>query len=269
MKIEDISPSNWIFEVEKQIKELEDYLRNIQNKSSNQEINIRIIKNKGTEQYYLVNKREKSVQYIQKKNMELIKKITQENYYEKNIPRVKKEITFLKKIKEDFQSIDILNYYKNMPEKRKKLITPPTLSDHEYTKKWQQVKYFGKKIDDNEDKYETSWGLKVRSKSEILIANSLKRFGVPYKYEHPLKLGNKIVFYPDFMCYNVRLRRTIIWEHFGMLSDSQYVENMIKKLNLYAKNGFYLGINLIVTFESNNVPLDMEIVESLIHQYLL
>lgn len=47
-----------------------------------------------------------------------------------------------------------------MPENRKKLITPPTLSDHEYTKKWQQVKYFGKKIDDNEDKYETSWGLK-------------------------------------------------------------------------------------------------------------
>lgn len=175
MKIEDISPSNWIFEVEKQIKELEEYLRNIQNKTSNQEINIRIIKNKGTEQYYLVNKREKSVQYIQKKNIELIKKITQENYYEKIIPRVKKEITFLKKIKEDFQSIDILNYYKNMPEKRKKLITPPTLSDHEYTKKWQQVKYFGKKIDDNEDKYETSWGLKVRSKSEIIIAETLRK----------------------------------------------------------------------------------------------
>lgn len=267
MKIEDISPSNWILEVEKQIKELEDYLRNIQNKTSNKKTNIRIITNKGTEQYYLVNKREKSVQYIQKKNMELIKKITQENYYEKIIPKVKKEITFLKKIKEDFQSIDILNYYKNMPEKRKKLITPPTLSDHEYTKKWQQVKYFGKKIEDNEDKYETSWGLKVRSKSEIIIAETLKLNEIPFRYEYPIKMDGVKV-YPDFYCLNVRTRQEYIWEHLGRLDDAEYIEKNLKKFAAYTKHKIAIGDNLIITYETKNFPLTKKMIDLQIEKFL-
>lgn len=206
--------------------------------------------------------------YISKKNLQLIKDLCRKTYLEKVIEEMKQEQNQLTEFNQKYDSDKLSSIYKNLDERIRNFTTNISPTDEECLAIWNSETYQPKEIPEDLPLFLTDNKEKVRSKSEILIANSLKRFGVPYKYEHPLKLGNKIVFYPDFMCYNVRLRRTIIWEHFGMLSDSQYVENMIKKLNLYAKNGFYLGINLIVTFETNNVPLDMEIVESLIHQYL-
>lgn len=207
--------------------------------------------------------------YISRNNLQLIKDLCRKAYLEEVMAELENEQKLLLQFNQEYDSNKVSAVYQNMDERIRNFTTNISPTDEECLAIWNSETYQPKEIPEDLPLFLTDNKEKVRSKSEILIANSLKRFGVPYKYEHPLKLGNKIVFYPDFMCFNVRLRRTIIWEHFGMLSDSQYVENMIKKLNLYAKNGFYLGINLIVTFESNNVPLDMEIVESLIHQYLL
>jgi len=94
--------------------------------------------------------------------------------------------------------------------------------------------------------YETKRGEMVRSKSEQYIANFLYDAGIPYRYEMRLVLGGEIR-YPDFVIL-LPDGREIIWEHFG-LNDREYMANNMEKLELYARNGYHIGKNLIVTFE--------------------
>ena len=51
--------------------------------------------------------------------------------------------------------------------------------------------------DDDMSNYITDAGERVRSKSELVIANLLYKNNIPYMYECPLKINNNTV-YPDF-----------------------------------------------------------------------
>ena len=114
----------------------------------------------------------------------------------------------------------------------------------------------------------TTKGERVRSKSEVLIADSLNRLGIPYRYEYPLKLKNGITVHPDFLCLNVRTRQEFYWEHFGMMDNPEYTENAIHKLQQYSENNLHPGINLILTMETISNPLNLKYIEQQIKNYL-
>ena len=266
-KIEEIRPSILGQVVEEQIEQLENYLRKIEHQVEDNGVNVRIIENKGTEQYYIISHKDKKAHYIPKKDITKVEKVAQENYYKKIIPKVKQEIAFLKKTLEDFQKVDIFNYYKNINEKRKKFITPPTLPDEEYVKKWLEIKYFGKKFTANNERYITSWGLKVRSKSEIIIAEILRTNKIPFRYEYPITMDGYTV-YPDFYCLNVRTRKEYIWEHLGKLDDAEYIENNMKKFEAYNKHNIIIGEKLIITYETRNYPLTKKMIDTQIETFL-
>ena len=99
------------------------------------------------------------------------------------------------------------------------------------------------------------------------------RMGIPYRYEYPLKIRKSSsvtkTFYPDFLCLNLRTRQEFFWEHFGLMSSSEYAGNAAGKLVLYANNGFYPGKNLIITFESDEGKFDTQIIEKMIQTYLI
>lgn len=59
------------------------------------------------------------------------------------------------------------------------------------------------------------------------------------------------------------------WEHFGKMSDSDYFSIAQWKLETYAKQGLFLGKNLLFTFECEERPLSIEFVDTLINEYLL
>ena len=126
----------------------------------------------------------------------------------------------------------------------------------------------------------TEKGEQVRSKSEVIIANSLKAAGVPYRYEFPLlmdKNANDPDFpdydfcklHPDFYCLNLRTRREFAWEHFGMMDDPEYAARVAEKIQLYQENGFFPGKNLIITMETSKKPLSSKVLKHLIKEYLL
>lgn len=54
-----------------------------------------------------------------------------------------------------------------------------------------------------------------------------------------------------------------------MMDDPEYSEKAIKKLEDYAKNGIYIGKNLLVTFETRHKPLEMKVVEQMIKEFIL
>lgn len=97
-------------------------------------------------------------------------------------------------------------------------------------------------------KYYTKKGVQVRSKSELLIANLLEEYNIPYRYEGAIILGGQTKF-PDFLIKRPSDGKLIIWEHFGALNQPGYGENMSGKMELYMQHGFTPHETLIYTFE--------------------
>ncbi len=111
-------------------------------------------------------------------------------------------------------------------------------------------------------------GEKLRSKSEVIIANALFMNHIPYRYECELILG-EISLYPDFTILHPITHELYYWEHFGLMHNPDYRNNTSQKLKLYIENRIYPSEHLITTFESDSLPLDSERIQSLIEQYFL
>lgn len=111
-------------------------------------------------------------------------------------------------------------------------------------------------------------GLMVRSKAEADILSRFEHFLVPYHYEDELREGYTVI-HPDFTCRNVQTGELFYWEHQGKWDDIGYVQRVNKRNILYSQMGIYPGVNLIITTETENHPLDLQWVDQLIAYYLL
>ena len=152
---------------------------------------------------------------------------------------------------------------------RQSLIKPVEIPDLEYASRWQNIEYQGKPFGEDAPVHFTLKQERVRSKSEVLIANALARAGVPYKYEYPLRLKNQMLIYPDFTILRLRDRKQIYWEHLGLIDDTEYRTHAIRKVMSYEENGIFLGENLIISVESFHIPLNEVTIQRLIRHYIL
>ena len=106
----------------------------------------------------------------------------------------------------------------------------------------------------------------------MLLSNGEFPLFIHYLYERPLKLwlGNQtITIRPDFTLLNKRTRLEFYHEHFGLMDNPDYVDNMLKKPELYAANGIFPGDNLLITMESSKHVLNEQYLELMIKRYLL
>ena len=108
-------------------------------------------------------------------------------------------------------------------------------------------------------------GERVRSKSEVIIADRLYAKGIPYKYECPFLAGNEII-HSDFTILRLSDRKIVYHEHCGMMGKPEYVEDMISRVNKYAHEGIYLGDRLFLTFESSGQPMDISWLDDFIER---
>lgn len=114
--------------------------------------------------------------------------------------------------------------------------------------------------------YKTSSGNIVRSKSEVLIDMALYTNKIPFRYECELNLGN-IIIYPDFTIKHPKTGKIYYWEHFGRMDEKRYANQTSTKLQTYIENGIIPTIDLIITYETKEHPLDYEMVEKVIMDY--
>ena len=104
----------------------------------------------------------------------------------------------------------------------------------------------------------TSFGLKVRTKGEMEIAELLYKLGIPFRYEMRLELfaedGTCKVVYPDF---SIPLEDEWFFiEHLGLLNKSRYVRRNAEKLHEYHSNGIFMPGQLIFTMDGPDGGLD-------------
>ncbi len=233
---------------------------------------LHIVKNKDNRvQYYQrINPADKNGKYIKKKDIQLAYDLAQGTYDENVIKNASGEIIILDELLEYLSHSDVTRIYESMCEERKKLVTPIEKTDDVFVAEWKNQRYESMAFANDFAVFTTKNNERVRSKSEILIANTLYDYGIPYKYECPIydEFG-QIWSHPDFSALNVRERKEFKWEHFGMMDDTSYAEKAVRKITKYTSQGYYQGKNILYTFETSQTPLSTLGIERVIKEYLL
>lgn len=235
---------------------------------------LRIVKRGKQDQYYHRECTKDTIgKYIKKSNKDLIHALAQKDYDKRLTAELGVQCNLIEYFVKRYHPNAIEQIYQDMSESRRKLIEPIYEPSDVFVKKWREKEYNRKGFDEDElesgARYFTDDGNRVRSKSEIIIGNKLVQMGVPYRYEYPLRIGENSVFHPDFFCLNVRTRKEFVWEHFGMMDDEEYASRALCKIEEYQKEGYWFGINFMVSFESSSHIINIQLIEKMIRRYLL
>lgn len=215
--------------------------------------------------------------FIPRKKRGLAKSLAQKDYDSLVLAKAEHMIGVLERFASLYNPSVFDDAYLNQCEGRRNIVSPVHLSDDDFKRLWQAVPYEGKSFAEKSPDLRTSLGEFVRSKSEVIIADTLAHYGVPYRYEYPHHLlenssqvlEREITIYPDFTCLNVRTRKEFVWEHFGLMDDADYAKSAVHKRELYEKNGFFAGKNIIFTEETSERPLDSARVARLVERFLV
>lgn len=261
--------------IKEKLKKREEYLLQLRAEKEKALLDVpggalRVCNSGGKLQYYQRNSaKDTSGIYISKKNIELAKKLAQKDYDERALYALKKELAAIQKYQNSYPAVCVEQVYERLHEGRQRLVIPVSETEEQFVDRWEQVKYHGKDFDMDAPEFYTEKGERVRSKSEVIIADALYRRGVPYRYEYPIYLQGIGKVYPDFTVLNVKARKEMHWEHFGMMDDSVYAEKAVRKINGYIQNGQFVGDKMIFTYETKSNPINLKQIGSVICQYLL
>ena len=171
-------------------------------------------------QYYL--KDESGTSYIKAADRAIAQKIVQNEYEHKALKAAKREYNSIERMLAVYNNKLLEDVYETMPAGKRKLINPIRITDEEYLEKWKSQHYDSLRFMENSPEYYSVKGERMRSKSEVIIANMLNTLNIEYLYEKPLKLNGLGVVHPDFTLLNLKERKEIYWEHLGMLDDQEY-----------------------------------------------
>ncbi len=212
--------------------------------------------------------------YIKKDNRALAKSLAQKHYYSMLKPVLEKNIKALRNFIRQYHPEAMEKIYEGLSVERKELIEPLIGTKEECVRKWLEEKYEVNNLYPENRRFETEQGEQVRSKSEVIIANILYQHkkDILYKYERPLEIivnGKHKVFFPDFTILNVHTGKCIYWEHVGRMDDPYYTGEFAKKMNAYIANDLLPGRDIILTFETMGVPLDISAVKRLVEEMCL
>lgn len=244
--------------------------------------NLMVLCSKGRVQFYSLNKtgdrnaedtgveaEHKSRTYLSKKNQETLRRLAQKKYDEALISVYKNNLNLFGNVISQLEKfVSPKDAIKKMPDVLQPYIAVPFLSTEDFVEQWimgdkKQVgrrdNMIGQQGDWHPENlvYSTDNGDRVRSKSEMMIANLLSAMQLPYQYEKPLHLNGKTVF-PDFTILDTVSRTEVYFEHFGLMDQEDYRTAALQKIVNYEKAGFVAGKDFLFSFESERVPFDID-----------
>ena len=230
---------------------------------------INIAANNSRIQYlYKEHSSSKHRKYLKLEEELLVHALCQKDYDEKVLQAARKELKSLEYAIKNFPRYTCEDIYKHLNIHRQKHVKPIILPDEVFIQQWEQADYPKMGFLDDYPEYYTDKEERVRSKTEIFIANALNKHNIPYRYECPLYLNGYGTIHPDFTVLNVRLRKEIYWEHMGMMDDPDYAEKALLKIETYQKNDIFPGDKLILSHETSRHPLNSKMIEMIILRYL-
>lgn len=261
-------------QVKEQLEKRQQYLLRLRNDKENVLANapkgfLRISSNGDRVQYFIKqDSKESNGTYIRGENSHIARALAQRDYDKKVLRAIEQELKAIQKYLSHVPEIKPEQIYENLHKERQKLVLPIQQSEKEYVEGWESVEYQGKGFHENTPEFFTAKGERVRSKSEVIIADLLNREGIPYRYEYPIMLKGIGKVHPDFTVLHVKERKELYWEHLGMMDNADYAEKAVQKISTYAQNGILPGEGLILTYETQRCPINQKQILLLIQHYL-
>ncbi|MCQ2411634.1 MAG: hypothetical protein MJ057_01640 [Sphaerochaetaceae bacterium] len=253
----------------KNIKEMKAAIENRINDRETPHIidTLRVRCGKRAPQFYRVHSDGTPEKYIAKSDTQTLKRLAQNTYEKRLVSTARKEIAILDEgIRILSKCPDINDVYEQLPEAIKPYVYPNAVED-QFAQQWQNRRYSTNSMP-IDCELVTSRGEHVRSKIELLIGENLIKAGIPYHYEPAFKTKDGEVIYPDFYILKKSTGQIIIWEHLGKMDDDKYRKRNLWKIEQYAKSGFVIGKNLIVTFESKETTISTNMIQTIIREIL-
>ena len=226
-------------------------------------INIR--HQNGKAYYYYANAKSKE-RFLTKKDEELIKQLLQKRYLKEVLKAAKNELLALSKMLNIYLADLPEEMFEKLPEELRSGVEPIILGNEQDAREWMEEPYVGKPFKDDAPVYMTIKGERVRSKSEVMLADRLFFRGVPYKYECPIMIDG-IVIHPDFSMKRMSDNKIIYHEHCGKMDDPEYYSDLVERINLYNQAGIMQGDRLTFSFETSDKPLDIRVIDRLIDEF--
>lgn len=206
--------------------------------------------------------------YLSLKEKDFISALAQKAYDTKILNCIEQELKAIERYLNTCPKVMPEDWYKELHSERQKMIVPIAPDWERLRADWLSLQYEGKGFDERIPEIYTDKGERVRSKSELLIANELYRADVAYRYEYPVYIKVFGTIYPDFMILSKKKQKEICWEHFGRMDDPEYAQKAIQKIAAYEENGYVIGENLVVTFETKQTILTTRKIQTVIERYL-
>ena len=200
------------------------------------------------------------------RNQDMIRALARKRYLQESLALLEKNIPALKKFIAAHEAPTPDNLLKKISSNFDQLPPEMFLPRLQARNDWACADYRRSTYNPKGKIHMTGRGLRVRSKSEVIIAEKLDAFGVPFRYEQMLYIEN-YSFSPDFvMLQGEELK---YWEHCGLVNDPAYMKRHKWKLNMYEKAGIVPWRNLIITYDDANGTIDSRIIEAEIKNKLL
>ncbi len=226
---------------------------------------LRVSKNGKQVRYYQVLKQSDTIgEYIKKANMALVGKLAQKDYHDHFLRDAYEELKRLEKLFSLLSSENADQTYDDMSEERRRLVVPYITTEELFSESWLAKAFKTNPYMPEAKIYDTRRGEKVRSKSEAILADMFYDLGIPYRYEEMVQLKSGKKAYPDFTLLNTKTREEVYFEHFGLLDDEEYRGEALRKLEEYRRSGIFSGRNLMFSYETEGIPLDIKGIREMI-----
>lgn len=202
-------------------------------------------------------------------NDHIIGELFRKKYIETELKLLSKDIKALKRFINIYDDFDADNIIANMPDRYSRISEKYICSDiacKHNLMQWAEAPFEQSTYEPKEKIHKTSRGIKVRTKSEVIVAEKLDASGIPYRYEEMLYIES-FSFAPDFTIMTEN--GLWYWEHAGRVDNPSYIRRHKWKMNMYEKAGIFPWKNLIVTYDDENGALDSRIIAAEINNKLL
>lgn len=200
------------------------------------------------------------------RNSGLIAQLARKKYLKIYIKELEAQIKNLERFIKSYRELIPENILKKLPEPYQKIPRELFFPQKKADEEWALQEYEQNRTKPLEKKHITSRGLRVRSKSELLIAEKLYAYNIPFRYE-PMLYYKQYALSPDFQ-FRINNEYKYL-EHCGMMMNPQYREHNKWKLEIYEKMGIVPWKNLIITYDNIDGNIDMRIIEAEIRNKLM
>ena len=222
--------------------------------------------------YYAKRKGDKKYYYLGKEDEPEVQQIKQSHYLRQMLKDLGIEIRLLSELKDGHRGISYEEINERLPLTYRNASSPVIDSRNNAARIWKEEKLKEKarypiKHPEQLKMYDIE-GTPMRSKSEVIIANLLIAFGIPFVYELPREINGKLV-YPDFTVLStIDYKTEIIIEHEGMMDQDFYQKTFLFKVNLYLGAGLVPGKDVFFTFDDLKGGFDPSVVQDIIEARL-